>query len=317
MQCAIEICRHGARAPTRPFPFLHPSWHSMPLGALTNTGAKQQFSLGSSLRKRYLALLPPTYSPLYVQVVSSSTARARDSGLWQLFGLYPHLAKELLGVDVTIDSVDMRLLSRVKQWPGEVNDKFLKGYKHYKERAADMLEATQCSEYQQKEQAWASSLFPGVSKAAVVEVKSIAEAADISSALDCEVAAGRALPVDVSESMYAELQKVHAFEKFTVPFRKRKACNSSVSALFTDIMAVMNRPQPQFKLYSGHDTTLAAVLMYIGVQMETVPPFASTLLLEMDSKGLVHCSFDGKCVSGKHLQFPCQRQELEAKLAID
>ena len=316
MKCVIEICRHGARAPTRPFPFLHSLWQSLPLGSLTNTGAKQQFSLGARLRQRYAdSLLPTHYSPQQMQVVSSSTARAKDSGLWQLFGFYPHLAKEVIGVDVTLDTIDMQMVSRVRQWPLEVNDKLLKGYKHYENRAVDELETVQCSEYQQKEQAWLSSFFPAVSKAVGFQVSSITEAADISSAIDCELAAGLPLPIGVSESMYAELQKTHAFEKFNIPFRKREACVTSVNALFSDIMTVMNKQQPRFKLYSGHDTTLAAVLMYIGVQMEVVPAFASTLLLELDDKGTVHCSFNDKAISGRYLQFPCKLQELQGRLS--
>lgn len=68
------VMRHGARGPTSIYNFNRHIWNPEDVGQLTQNGRKQNFLLGTELRKRYVGdgkLLDSEHNPEQVYVLSS------------------------------------------------------------------------------------------------------------------------------------------------------------------------------------------------------------------------------------------------------
>ncbi|CEL91772.1 unnamed protein product [Vitrella brassicaformis CCMP3155] len=92
---AVEICRHGARAPMEEFTGDKENKLNNWLGGrsyLTQVGEVQHWLLGPILRDRYVKqynLLSPTYAPGEIYIRSSAIWRTVMSAQAQMAGLYP------------------------------------------------------------------------------------------------------------------------------------------------------------------------------------------------------------------------------------
>ncbi|CDW84663.1 major acid phosphatase map (histidine-acid phosphatase) [Stylonychia lemnae] len=96
LEMAIEICRHGARSPVDQKHNVSQIYWPRGLGMLTEVGSRQQFELGTELRKRYIdeyKLLDEVYNPEQLLVMSTVRERCFESAQAQLQGLYPPLTQ--------------------------------------------------------------------------------------------------------------------------------------------------------------------------------------------------------------------------------
>ena len=89
----VEICRHGARAPTTFMPWdNYNTWPQGP-GELIPEGMRQHYLLGAELRNRYIIqeqLLVPDYFQPNIYVFSSDYNRTIMSAQSQIQGLFPY-----------------------------------------------------------------------------------------------------------------------------------------------------------------------------------------------------------------------------------
>ena len=91
MVFAIDVIRHGDRAPIADFPAAPHKW-PQGLGQLTPEGMRGEFELGKIFRSRYIDknhLLPATYDCDSMYVRASDIDRTLMSAECTLLGLYP------------------------------------------------------------------------------------------------------------------------------------------------------------------------------------------------------------------------------------
>jgi hypothetical protein len=91
MVFAIDVIRHGDRAPIADFPAAPHKW-PQGLGMLTAEGMRGEFELGKQFRARYIDknhLLPPAYTSDSMYVRASDIDRTLQSAECTLLGLYP------------------------------------------------------------------------------------------------------------------------------------------------------------------------------------------------------------------------------------
>jgi acid phosphatase len=91
MVFAIDVIRHGDRAPVADFPAAPHKW-PQGLGQLTPEGMRGEFELGKMFRAKYIDknhLLPPTYDCDSMYVRASDIDRTLMSAECTLLGLYP------------------------------------------------------------------------------------------------------------------------------------------------------------------------------------------------------------------------------------
>lgn len=318
-----EVSRHGARSPTKLYDFNKEHWDENMLGELTSVGMRQHFLIGKELSSRYvkqLSLLSESLDSTQIYARSTDYNRTLQSAYSQLSGLYPPKTgpkipqrsyflppmkvssfneyDEELGGAAIIDLIQPVPIHSEKS----KNDHLLHGYdKDACPRIAQIEESLRNSvTFTNKEQQWAS-FFKQVKDTLKVKGEvDIDIASNIETAITCGMYDGLAIPEGVTEEMYVELCKVHAFKKFFLPFSDSEAQKLSCSEFFKEISWRMQDAQAgkgvKFAYYSAHDTTLAAFLTCLSVPQSLNPPFASTLVFQLHSDNTVEVLYNDQAM---------------------
>jgi hypothetical protein len=312
-----EVCRHGARSPTKKFPFDSKYWDSKLSGELTSSGMRQHYLLGTELRKRYIEdvkFLSSEYNSQEIFVISSAYNRTILSAMSQMQGLYPLTTgpkvsnnhprppmkvSDLEAIETSLG--DAALPGYLQVIPIHMEsdslDILLRGYDSDVCPRMDQLEekTLTSAEYLAKEQSW-QSLFQEFSSIISMNITTIDKCASAYSALVCDEMEGFPLPEGMTQELMDELSKVHGYSKFYSPFSDEEARNLSCSNFFKDLSRRMNGrlndKGAKFVLYSAHDTTLAAFLSCLDKTFDYNPPFASTVFFELYSDETVVVKFN-------------------------
>lgn len=318
-----EVCRHGARSPTKRYSFDAKYWSANQLGELTSAGMRQHYLLGTELRKRYIEdinFLKAEYDSEEIYVISSAYNRTILSAMSQLQGLYPvktgpkilsNIPRPPMKVsDIeTIEASlgDAALPDYLQVIPvhmeSDTKDTLLRSYdSDVCPRMEQIEEKTSSSEaYLTQEKKWQESLFPEYSAVINMNITTIDKCASTYSSLVCDQVEGHPLPEGLTDDLMDQLSEVHGFSKFYSPFSDEEAKQLSCSTFFKNLDTRMKGRLagngPKFVLYSAHDTTLAAFLSCLDVVYDFNPPFASTLLFELYSDETVQVKFNDSKLS--------------------
>ena len=308
---AVEVCRHGARAPNQIFPFHSAYWKDYVPGQLTALGQRQAFLLGVEMRRRYVEewdLFNGTYHPSEVYVQSTNVDRALETAYSQLTGLFPpstgrkiptgrvlrpplpvKYAKEIekeLGIQALphlIQSVPIHSNDSdhvLHGYKGEIcprmeqikgNVKKLPEYGRLEERGRDLLSSL-------------SHLLPN---------GSLTDLKRLYSGLTCDIAQGNPLPFGLDLDSLRLLHRDIVLLTFTDPEAQILSCSEFFKRLLSQFHARLTGKQLRFALYSAHDYTLIAFLECLGAEIVEVPSFASTLVFELYVDGKVAVVYNG------------------------
>jgi len=132
---ALDLIRHGHRAPLQDIPKVSNIWSKADLGKLMEIGATKAELLGQKLRQYYIEktkLLPHKYDSKAMQVRSTDTSRTKDTAAALLKGLYPKDARQIKVICLP-DTKDELLMNQkqlahtqaLKRLIKESEDKFL------------------------------------------------------------------------------------------------------------------------------------------------------------------------------------------------
>jgi len=274
----IEVCRHGARVPLGTYPRDPLPYHKWPegIGQLTPIGIHQQFELGRILRYVYDGFLPVRYNVVDVHVRSSDIDRALVSATNQLLGLFYTNTSD----------------TRVQYQPVPV---------HTIETCQDimMLPGVRCARWQELKMqtrlsgAWreleaANQLWLEYLGRNIMGLGRPATLDDVATAYDvweCDAAQGIELPPEVNHSVRERVRTLYGF-CFADLYRSAEAANLTGGPLALHILNLLRTKiaglrTEKFVLFSGHDTTLAALLAVLGMHPERAPPFGSTIIVEL------------------------------------
>ncbi|CAG9335370.1 unnamed protein product [Blepharisma stoltei] len=302
-----EISRHGARAPTKLYPFDIAFWDPNLLGELTPTGMRQHYLIGHEFRRRYTQVTPllsEIYNSSEIYVQATSSDRTIMSAWSQMLGLYPlgtgpnvtllntappmnisaytASIQNALGKAALTNSMQVIPIN-VIQGP---KDHVLHGYDSDSCARISQISATlkNSTVYLNNQQYWANGILKTISEVLGVKISTISSASNIHTALECDLYNGNPWKTGMNETLFEQLAQIHGFSKFYVPFSDAEARNLSCSAFFQELIGnikqAFNGGDLKFAYYSAHDTTLAAFLSCLDLAQDYNPPFASTLVFE-------------------------------------
>lgn len=132
---ALDLIRHGHRAPLQDMPKVSNIWSKKDLGKLMEIGAAKAELLGQKLRQYYIEktkLIPHKYDPRSMLVRSTDTSRTKDTAAALLKGLYPKDSDQIKVIFLPEEKDELLMNQRqlahqnnLKRILKESDDKFL------------------------------------------------------------------------------------------------------------------------------------------------------------------------------------------------
>lgn len=297
-----EVTRHGARAPSKLYPFNAEFWKEPQLKQLTEIGLRQHFELGNSLREKYTSIFDK-YDTRTIDILSSPSPRAVLSAYAHLAGLYPDGPTWFQKYNGSGDP--KKVYVELPEFPSDTPVKIakgkelhaVKGHKEFvcpkmKKLKKDMEES---EEYKHEEDLLKTTLFPELSKELQIEINSILDVNSIASALYCEEAAGNQVKMPNKE-LLDKANAVRTFKINHVPYSSNEAKSLSSAGFFErltgQIEGVFNKSGLKYAYYSAHDYTLLSFLNSLGSTKKFMPNFAASLIFEVYEDRSIHIKYE-------------------------
>lgn len=273
------LYRHGDRAPTHLFsedPNKMKMW-PFGFGQLTDIGVRQQFQLGQWLRKRYTNFLKEKYDPKEIYITSTEVDRTMMSAQSNLAGLYYNENMNMVP-GLNWRPIPVHLVSRITDTISNPNK-----CNKFKDKLLRMFKT---EEYQSLYSEHKSTLdvLRKVSKDKSLRFE---DAWYIFDSLNCERHHNITLDPWVTEELYEKITKMYEISWKSMYYGDELGRLSGGRFLddivnqMTDFAHNSNIRKDKFKMYSGHDLDVAAVLSAIGDYDGVRPPYASCILIEL------------------------------------
>ncbi|CAG5092783.1 Similar to acp2: Lysosomal acid phosphatase (Xenopus laevis) [Cotesia congregata] len=275
------LFRHGDRTPVEPYPndpHRNESEWPVPYGQLTTTGMHQHLLLGQWLRSRYDKLIPDHYSLDDIYVRSTDVDRTLMSAESNLAGLYPPKGNQRWD--------NMRWMPIPVHTIPETMDYVLAGKKKCR-RYDDETQKLLSSELFVKINRQNSKLYDYLSRHAGKKINSVTEVEYFYNTLCIEELYNKTLP-DWTKAVYPDKLRPIAEFSFKVQAYNKILQRLKIGSLLGEMIDHMvakseNKLSPNRKLwiYSGHDETVANLLMALDLFYPHCPPYTATILIEL------------------------------------
>uniref|UniRef100_A0A914Z5F7 Lysosomal acid phosphatase n=1 Tax=Panagrolaimus superbus TaxID=310955 RepID=A0A914Z5F7_9BILA len=279
------IWRHGDRTPsillpTDPTNGIN-SW-PLGLGELTKKGIQQEFKLGKFLRKRYDGFLSQDYSPFEVYVRSSDYNRTLASGQAVLSGIFPIHGEELwvpIPVHTVPKPLDSLLYDRVlcpiadaeRQMIYSSNPEILKISKKNENMLRFLAEKS------------------GATKIPL-PLREIWFIFDPLFAISCHNESHK-LPDWVNSTVQKEIWRLYDISSnfmYHTDLLKRlrggPLLKDILNRMQSRISGILDK-RLKFYAFSGHDTSISALLNAFGVAINVFPHYSTALFVELHEIG--------------------------------
>jgi len=276
------IFRHGDRTIRKTYkndPYRDNIYWPEGFGQLTNLGKHREYQLGKFLRRRYDKFLGP-YSPKKLHVLSSDYDRTINSANLVLAGMFPPADNQIWNKDLLWQPIAVHSI------PRNVDDLI------YAEIACGRYPVAR-KEFEQSPEIKSmieqnEELFEYLEEHTGQPVRRIVQLRDIYEALNIEYGFNKTLPewtrrVFVPGSAFENLSRYwFTFITGTPELKRLKSgfLMKEIFDIFTNkTLALL--PDKLMQMYSGHDTTIAAMLSGLGIFELHDPPYACGLIFEL------------------------------------
>lgn len=276
------LYRHGDRTPVQPYPtdpYRDESCWPVPFGQLTNLGKEEHLNLGRWFRNRYRHLLPDHYDPKDIYVTSTDVDRTLMSAEANLAGLYPpkgdQVWDKLQWMPIPIHTIPEKedgILASKKYCPK---------YNYEMERVLASPEIKKLNEANR-------DLYKYLTKMTGRKVSSLQSVEEIYDNLFIESVFNKTLPEWTAtvfpDRLRAIAEKSFQLEAYTTILRRLKS--GTLLGQMTRHMVLKSqnalRPDRKVWIYSGHDTTIANMLMTLNLfDPPHCPPYTAVLFIEL------------------------------------
>ena len=306
----VETCRHGARAPIDYYVWDEGFW-DQGLGELTQEGMRQQYLNGVEFRRRYIeeeAVISGVFNQTQVFVRSTNVNRTIMSAESQLMGFFPvgpNLSSEAMmqkavppfnisDLNSTIESLGMQALPNNFQ-PVPVHvvaqqyDNMLAGYTPLACPYLNIImqSVQQSSHYQYLALTYTQSLQKQLYKV-FNQMIEFEEAGWYGDVLFCDQFHGYPWPEGMTEDIFQQVLAIMNYSNSYV-FDQGGAYLAS-SQFYSEVLKIFNgvisgNSTLNWGFFSAHDTTLIGFLRAIDLWDGNNPPFASTIIFELNEIG--------------------------------
>ncbi|XP_015610426.1 prostatic acid phosphatase [Cephus cinctus] len=279
---ANVLFRHGDRTPLNPYPtdpYKNESLWPVPFGQLTNLGRHRHLLLGRWLRNRYEHLLPDTYSLYDIYVRSTDVDRTLMSAEANLAGLYPPKDKQIWDNDIKWMPIPIHTIPE-KQDNLLAAKKYCPKYDYEIEKLKNSPEIQRINKENEK-------LYIYLTEHSGKKIDSLESIEYLYDTLSIENIFNLTLPKWTTPVFPYKMQKLASMD-FKLPAYNKILQRLKSGLLLGEMINHMVKKQegalyPDRKLwiYSAHDTTVANLLMTLGVFDEHCPPYTATVLMEL------------------------------------
>lgn len=270
------LYRHGDRTPIQTFPsdpYQEQDWPNG-FGQLTATGIEQQHNLGRFIRGRYQTILNTTYVASEIVVRSTDVDRTLMSAQSNLAGLYPSL--NISDGRVPFQPIPIHTVSS--------HVDFLLGQNDCPRYDEIEKEIDQSDEVKQMN-AYYEPFFEKLKEWTKVPRNiTVYDAWDIADTVFVESKYNRT-PTWADEQVQRNLSDINDLA-FHYLFGNNDTRRIRGGPLVQDVWFNMNSSVHQngfkkVKMYSAHDTTVSAVLAFLGLNYPHQPQYASALFIDL------------------------------------
>jgi lysosomal acid phosphatase len=277
----VVIYRHGDRTPIQPYPtdpYNNASYWPVGYGQLTNLGKMQHYLLGQWLRSRYDGFLSAHYSEKDFYIRSTDTDRTLMSAEANLAGLYPPKTDQVWDPAIPWQPIPIHTTP-------ELEDNVLEMKKDCPKFNL-LLEQLLETDYFVNISRQNRDLYAYVTKNTGEQVDDLQTLEYIYSTLSIEQFNNLTLP-KWTQTVFPDKMKPWADLSFATLCYTQQMARLRAGPLFYQIAqhftnATTNvTDTPKFLVFSGHDVTIANVLMTMGAFQYHSPPYASTILFEL------------------------------------
>eukprot|EP00871_Galdieria_phlegrea_P004251 jgi/Galph1/4827/GphlegSOOS_G3493.1 len=285
----IELCRHGDRSPLNTYPYdpLPYSQWQAGAGQLTAQGMRAHYELGRQLRERYTSsgFLSKNFSVNELKVISSDTDRTLMSAYCQLAGLFPYDTGPIISETTSEPLFALPFFWQPVPIHSDVsnNDTMIKvgnSCPRYHEILKRLRQTPEWS-LKTKEQ---SNLLQKVANITGIVDCSLDDLGKVLDVWTCDRAHQIAIP-GVTDEDYIQVESTFSWV-YKRDYEGKEVQKLLAGLLISDILfhmkeKVENKTELKFILYSGHDTTLAALLSCFQAFSGLNPPYNSTIIIEL------------------------------------
>ena len=302
---AADLIRHGDRTPYHPIPNDPISW-SQGLGQLTPLGMQQEYNLGEKKRKLLINekhLLPKQYHRKIIFIRSTNFDRTLMSANSFLYALYPlgtgpNLLNKKPALPEEYQPVPVHTLPKNK------DTLLVHGIANPQQFQMLLTEIVKTSAFQ-KRQAELQPKFAKWTKSTGMPIHSLMPLIELGDNLLIRNIYHKPLPKGLTQ---ADANEIIATMRWLIvttyknPSIGHFAGDPLIKKIIHDIHDITQNKSPlKYELFSGHDTTILAVMSALGVPLEEPPPYASNiefqLLQESDGKRFVTITYNDKPVT--------------------
>ncbi len=304
MLFAVDLIRHGDRAPLTTLPCDPVAWKEAP-GELTPEGMQQEFLLGKKLRQKYVYgyhLLDENYDAKTIYVRSTQTNRSLMSAESFLLGLYPLGTGPFLQQDQTpalpmayqpipinaipIEDDDLLIVKPSKNVYFLAKN-FIASYLWWHEKS-QLLKT--------KIERWSVlSGFP---------IHNVLQLDALSDDLYIRHLHHLPFPKGITQQDFADMMALddeYYVHRFNQPGVSSPVGHRFLKFIVNNMEDVVAKKSPlKYVLFSGHDASIRAVMTTLGAPLKEFPPYASDLnfaLFEKNAQYEVRVSYNDQPVN--------------------
>ncbi|XP_034944718.1 prostatic acid phosphatase-like [Chelonus insularis] len=282
------VFRHGDRTPVNPYPkdpYRNESEWPVPFGQLTPIGMHQHLMLGRWFRKRYNHLLPDHYSVHDIYVRSTDVDRTLMSAEANLAGLYPPKGNQIWD--------DMKWMPIPVHTSPQKEDNLLAGKKfcpRYNDELQKVLNSSTFVKINQNH----AQLYEYLYKYSGTKINTLTDLEYLYNNLYIETLYNKTLPA-WTKGVFPDKMKPLADLSFTLQAHNNILQKLKVGPLLEEMISHMIMksrdllsPNRKLWMYSGHDDTIANLMMALKIFEPHCPPYASALLMELRKNASNH-----------------------------
>ncbi|CAF3024969.1 unnamed protein product [Rotaria socialis] len=268
------IFRHGDRTPVTTFPTdpVKPSDWPNGLGQLTSTGIEQHHRLGAYLRNRYGSLLSSNYTASEITIRSTDLDRTLMSAQSNLIGLYP--------INATDNKVPIQPIP-VHTVPTNLD--FLLGVSDCPRYDQIEVEVDQSEEVNKVNQYY-QDFFKQLELWTNMTNITVYDAWVVADTIFVEHLYNKA-PAWANDGVRKNLSDI-SDRAFHFLFENNDTKRIRGGPVIQDVWLNMNsslhaKPFKKVKIYSAHDTTVSAILSFLGINYPHQPQYASAIFVDL------------------------------------
>lgn len=282
---ALDLVRHGDRAPVRYIPEISTAWPEHEIGNLTNIGETTAEALGKKLRHYYVDethLLPSHFDPHLIYVRATDKSRTKKTATAILKGLYPAEASQKLIVPALSEDV--------------LNTE---NYAQARAAAIGNIMGDIAKADAQLGPA-IDQMIKRINKLLGTNFSHLEDAVVIGDVIGVSKIHNKPITKKLPSNVIKKISQI--FNRILLGFSASPtmSCIYGKASIMHISDMLSSHPNHKYALYVAHDANIRAITHLLDARLKNIPPYLSDLRFEIfqnaQGQALVRVSLDGRVI---------------------